>query len=109
MGEQSFKGTILNEEKANEQVRYALLFRLINWLPGKWIKWIFKNNFERFFPTGKFFYYFVSMVTQLKGRGLGYLFLIFYLSFAKQKKPNPLPLNGQTNSLPVKQEGVPST
>lgn len=110
MGEQSFKGTILNEDLANEQVRYAFLFRLINWLPGKLIKWIFKNKFERFLPTNRFLYYFVSMMTELKGkgRGLGYLLLILHLSFAKQKK-SQLPHNGSLDSIPVKREGVAST
>lgn len=98
MGEQSFKGTILDEKKANEQVQIAFLFRLISWLPGKWIILIFKYNLERFFPTNRFLYYFVSMLTELKGRGLDYLKLVLYFSFSKQKEFPPSPVKyGETS------------
>ena len=73
LGEQSFKGTILDEKKAKEQVQYALLFRMISLLPGKWIKMMFKNNIQKFFPTNKYLYYFTSVVTTLRLIGMNKL------------------------------------
>jgi radical SAM superfamily enzyme YgiQ (UPF0313 family) len=88
IGEQSFKGTITDEKKAKEQVQHALLFRLISWLPGKWVKWLFRNEIQKLFPTNRYFYYALSVITLVKLTGIHKLPLILKLnqSFSKTLK-----------------------
>lgn len=86
IGEQSFKGSIVDKKKANEQVKYTLLFRLISWLPGNWVKWIFDNNLQKFFPTWKYFYYAFSVITLLKLIGFDQLFVVLKISHYSKKK-----------------------
>jgi len=46
---------------------------MISLLPGKWIKMMFKNNIQKFFPTNKYLYYFTSVVTTLRLIGMNKL------------------------------------
>jgi radical SAM superfamily enzyme YgiQ (UPF0313 family) len=80
IGEQSFKGTILDDSKAKEQVQYALLFRLIDLLPATWVRFIFRKDIYRIFPTNRYFYYFVLILVMLKYRGLKSAVIILYFS-----------------------------
>ena len=66
IGEQFFKGTILNEDISKEQVRYAILFKLMTLLPSKVVKSLFKRNIYKIFPTNKLVYYVVSVTAFLK-------------------------------------------
>jgi anaerobic magnesium-protoporphyrin IX monomethyl ester cyclase len=83
VGEQSFKGTVLDEKLADESVRYAMVFRLIALLPGRLVRWIFNKRYYRFFPTNKILYYLLSGVAELRTKGFRYLFIVLFLSFAK--------------------------
>ncbi|MBU0477574.1 B12-binding domain-containing radical SAM protein [bacterium] len=69
IGDQAFKGTIVDKKKSKEQVQYALLFRLINLLPAKWLKRMLKNDIQKRFPTNKYLYYSLSLLTLFKAQG----------------------------------------
>lgn len=85
IGDQSFKGTVTDEGKAKEQVQYAMLFRLVNLFPGRWIKWILKKDLQKMFPTNRYLYYSLSLLTLLKEQGLRRLFIFInpYLQFKR--------------------------
>ncbi len=85
VGEQSYKGTILDEAKAEQSVRYAMTLRLLSFMPGSWVVWFFRKRLHRFFPTNRILYYLLSGLAELKTKGLRYLFIIFFLSFSKKK------------------------
>ena len=82
IGEQSFKGTILDEELAENQVKVAFLFRLATILPASLVIWMWKRETYKFFPTNRMLYYLFSGLCELKGRGIMYLYMIIHLSFS---------------------------
>ena len=82
IGEQSFMGTVLDEHKSLAQVKIAILYRLINFLPKKTIRWIWKNKYYKSFPTNRYFYYLLSAACEMRGRGISYLLMIAHLSFS---------------------------
>lgn len=85
IGDQAYGGTIIDKGKVKEQVRYALLFRLISMFPGKWIKWLFKKNIYKLFPVNRYFYYVITLLTVLLKQGfLG--ILIFIKPYSQFKK-----------------------
>ncbi|ABK44142.1 Radical SAM domain protein [Magnetococcus marinus MC-1] len=81
VGEQSFRGTILNQEASDQQVRWAILMRLIILLPGRFVLWLFHKNLERFFPTNRTFYYAISGLAMAKGMGIRSLLNTLFLAF----------------------------
>lgn len=81
VGEQSYKGTILNENLAVEKVQLAVLFRFASWLPRRFVKWLLHSNAYCFFPSNRYFYYFVSMVTEMKNRGVRFILMTAFLAF----------------------------
>lgn len=85
IGEQSYKGTIIDEHASTENVKIACLFRLISYLPGCVIKYIFRNKLYRIFPSNKFFYYGLSFFDAIHKRGYAYIRLVLDLSFSKIK------------------------
>jgi radical SAM superfamily enzyme YgiQ (UPF0313 family) len=85
IGEQSFKGTITNEKTASEKVQYAFLFKLINLLPGSWLRWLFRNRAYKLFPTNRFAYYTISVISQVRGMGFANLLKIFRIGFEVRK------------------------
>jgi len=86
IGDQAFKGTIIDEKLAKREVQYAMLLRLIDLFPGEWVRWMLKNNLHKFFPTNRYLYYSLSLLTLLKAQGLRRLltFVSPYLQFKKQ-------------------------
>jgi len=87
VGEQSFRGTVIDQTASDRQIQWAILFRLINLVPGPLVKWLFRHKVYRFFPTGRGFYYALSGVAMIKGMGVLALLNTLYLAFG---------LNGQT-------------
>jgi hypothetical protein len=90
LGEQSYRGTITDPEKSDLQMKYAFLFRLNCLLPGSWVKCLFEKNIHLFFPTSRFPYYAISILSDLAGRGveksMDYLLFVLRMSFPKSKK-----------------------
>lgn len=87
VGEQSYKGTITDEKKSKEQVQFAILFRLLNFLPSRWVKFIFRYKGYKCFPTHRYFYYLISVLVEIKGRGLHFLLIILQLFFSPKNRP----------------------
>ncbi|MBF0162054.1 MAG: radical SAM protein [Magnetococcales bacterium] len=91
VGEQSYRGTIIDAAKSDEQVRFAVLFRLIPLLPGKLVKYLFHKKWYRYFPTGRAFYYMISGLAVARGMGLRSLLNTLYLAFGlKGMKPRDM-------------------
>jgi radical SAM superfamily enzyme YgiQ (UPF0313 family) len=80
IGEQSFKGTILDKNKSRQQVRYALLFRAIDLLPAAWVRRLFRWRLYRFFPTDRYSYYLSQVLVMLRYRGWRSALAIVYFS-----------------------------
>ncbi len=81
VGEQSYRGTVVDPVASERQVQWAVLFRLINLLPGPVVKWLFHHKIYRFFPTNRTFYYALSGVAMIRGMGLKALFNTLFLAF----------------------------
>lgn len=109
IGEQSYKGTITDVEKSKLTVQYAVHFRLMSFLPGNWVKWLFDKKVYRIFPTNRFVYYFISIISELAGRGLNkgltFLFHVLFLSFSNKQYSTFKDLQGneKTSKLDLKQ------
>lgn len=90
IGEQSYKGSIINEEKAREQVKFAFLLRLVNILPARMLRWMMKSGAYQYLPTNKHLYYFISMLSWAMEHGIKSLiitlFIYFNFSVGKQNK-----------------------
>lgn len=86
MGEQSYKGTIVDETLAARQVQYAFLFKLINLFPAAVVRFLFRHRWFRVFPANRWIYYGLSALVELRGRGFAYLRIILELSFARKRR-----------------------
>lgn len=95
MGDQNFKGTILDQKQAHEKVQIAILFRLLSWLPGSAIKWMFTHNIYKLFPANRFIYFLVSIFAELRTRDLGYFLKTYTLLFGSGENKT-LPMAPQT-------------
>lgn len=81
VGEQSYRGTILNPEDSDQQVRWAILMRMVILFPGSFVLWLFRNRFDRFLPTNRTFYYAMSGLAMAKGAGIRALLNTMFLAF----------------------------
>lgn len=85
IGEASYKGSIIDEEKAHLQVQIAMLFRLIGFLPGSLLRWMMKKDIYRFFPTNRYLYYTLSMLSLLRLQGINHIFILLHF-FSPSKR-----------------------
>lgn len=81
VGEQSYRGTILDRARSDMQIRWAVLFRLIPLLPGWIVKGLFRRRLHRYFPTDRNFYYLLSGLSVAKGMGVLSLLNTLFLAF----------------------------
>lgn len=86
IGDWRFRGTVVDEDSADRDVRYAILFRLLGILPGRAVLWMHRRGFYRRFPVSWQFYSALVVIDILRYEGLttAKLLISYVMDYARR-------------------------